>query len=107
MYLFKAVEKGKLRKLNESAFKNEDEWMTIAKPPTDFEQTVEQRNEPMSLIDTFTANIYEPEPQVSNTYQVNSNIGTLIANKLSQGEKIRVGVNGKFVKAEQEKEDLR
>lgn len=82
--------------------------MTIAKPPTDFEQTAEQRNEPISLIDTFTATIYDSEPQVSNSsYQVNSSVGTLIADKLSQGEKIRIGVNGKFVKNEGEKESYR
>ena len=68
------------------------------KPPSDAYTSKEEQNEPLSLIDTFTANIYEPEPEMSNSYQVSTAVGTLIANKLSNGEKIRVGVNGKFVK---------
>ena len=70
---------------------NSEEWMTIQKPPTD----PDQDDEPKDLIDTFTSNIYDDN---SATYKVTSTVGNLIANKIFNGEKIRVGVNGQFLK---------
>ena len=51
----------------------------------------------ISLIDTFTANVDEPMSDTQNSYNVNSQVGTLIAHKLSNGERIRVGINGSSV----------
>ena len=90
------IEKGKLRKLTNPTF-DDSEWMTIKKPPID--NGTPKSNEPLSLIDTFTADIQEPDAQTDpvSTYKVSPNVGTMIANKISNGEKIRVGVNGKFI----------
>ncbi len=91
------IEKGKLRKLTNPTF-DESEWMTIKKPPND--NGTPKSNEPISLIDTFTADIQESDAKVdhiSTTYKVSPTVGTMIANKIFNGEKIRVGVNGKFI----------
>ena len=95
----KEIEKGKLRKLTNATF-NDGEWMTIQKPPGDNEAQGES-NEPMSLIDAFTADIQDSDVLAQSSsvssYKVSTSVGTLIANKLFNGEKIRVGVNGKFI----------
>ena len=55
-----------------------------------------------ALIDTFTATVNDQPLASSNglaTYQVKSEIGTLIAQKLFKGDQIRVGVNGEATSA--------
>ena len=47
-----------------------------------------------NLIDTFTANYENSQSEKMDSYRVNSQVGTLIAQKLLKGEKIRVGRNG-------------
>lgn len=57
-------------------------------------KTKEEEKTENSLIDTFTANMENPNNEKMDSYKVNSEIGTLIAQKLLKGEKIRVGRNG-------------
>ncbi len=99
------IEKGKLRKLTNPTF-DDNEWMTIKKPNN--ENSTPKNNEPLSIIDTFTADIQESEIQMDpvSTYKVSPFIGTMIANKISNGERIRVGVNGKFIN-ENENENIK
>ncbi len=55
-----------------------------------------------NLIETFTANLDTSNLSNSNsgssdTFRVNGQVGTFIAQKLSNGEKIRVGRNGQVI----------
>ncbi len=83
-----------MTRLNEDAFKNDQQWMTIMKPQAD-DNGGTNENKEQSLIDTFTAGILDNAlfPN-ENSYNVSTDVGTLIAQKLSVGEKIRVGING-------------
>ena len=70
--------------------------MTICNNKSSFDDRDPEKFE-NNLIDTFTANIENPNNEKMDSYKVNSEVGTLIAQKLLKGEKIRVGRNGSVI----------
>lgn len=84
----KSHQKDKILKINNNVFDQEEQWMTIMNSNKD-EDKIES-----NLIDTFTANYENSQSEKMDSYRVNSQVGTLIAQKLLKGEKIRVGRNG-------------
>lgn len=86
-------------------YKSDKKWLTIVnlseeqnsenksflKHLDEFDPMSDDKNQQKSIIDTFTAD--EP-PDPNATYCVSSEIGTLIAQKILNGDKIRIGRNG-------------
>lgn len=76
------------------------DWMTIstqASQPTNETTTSTTDAKLSSLIEAFTATLNQGEQNQDSVYQVNGHVGTFIAQKLLNGEKIRVGHNGQAV----------
>lgn len=86
-------------------YNNEQQWMTIVnKNSTTSNKKNEEKDEDRiesSLIETFTANLENMSNETKDSYKVNTEVGTLIAQKLLKGEKIRVGRNGSVIGVEE------
>ena len=92
-------------------FKQDQNWITILNTnstksqdsfnPTTNRSNVNQHNNASdsisNLIDTFTGSIDNQSNDKLDTYRVKSEIGTMIAQKLVKGDKIRVCRNGEPV----------
>ena len=93
-----------MNKINDDVFSQDQQWLTIVNYPSinsKLDDTVQQdsgKNE-VSLIDTFTANLDNPSDKL-DSYRVNGEVGTLIAQKMFKGEKFIVGRNGIAVNSE-------
>ncbi len=84
-------------------FKQDQNWITIlntnsSKSTDNFINTNRSNNNATdsisNLIDTFTGSIDNQSNDKLDTYRVKSEIGTMIAQKLVKGDKIRVCRNG-------------
>lgn len=106
------MEKGQpINKINDEMFKQDQNWITILNTnstkshdsfnPTTNRSNVNQHNNASdsisNLIDTFTGSIDNQSNDKLDTYRVKSEIGTMIAQKLVKGDKIRVCRNGEPV----------
>lgn len=73
---------------NNEMFKPDQQWINI-------NISSNQGDYKPSLIDTFTADLDKKND--NDTYKVSGNVGSLIAQKLSHGEKMRICRNGQPV----------
>ncbi len=97
-----------MNKINDEMFKQDQNWMTIlntnsSKSNDNFNNTNRSNiqnstaDSISNLIDTFTGSIDNQSSDKLDTYRVKSEIGTMIAQKLVKGDKIRVCRNGEPV----------
>lgn len=84
-------------------YKPEQQWITIITGTNNddndsfLNDKQTETNNVTSLIDTFTSNLDNNKTDKLETYRVKGDVGTLIAQKLIKGEKIRVCRNGEPV----------
>ena len=92
-------------------FKPEQQWITIITGTNNedndsiLNDKQTESNNVTSLIDTFTNNL-DNKSEKLETYRVKGEVGTLIAQKLIKGEKIRVCRNGEPVSVVSESNEL-
>jgi hypothetical protein len=82
-------------------FKTDSQWMTITNPTQSSSANTNPTDKISNLIEAFTSNLDAEsgkEAATTETYKVNGQIGTFIAQKMLKGEKIRIGHNGEPVK---------
>jgi hypothetical protein len=112
-----------MNRVNDEMYKPEQQWITINAAPVskdseksnDSEIIIDgkkseeaesvasgkKQEKPFSLIDTFTGGLDNPSNMEQlETYRVKGDVGSLIAQKLLKGEKIRVCRNGEPVNVE-------
>ncbi len=88
-----------MNKINDEMFKSDQNWMTISNTSHMQDNSRSNHHNPSeaisNLIDTFTGSIDENQSyEKLDTYRVKSEVGTMIAQKLVKGDKIRVCRNG-------------
>ncbi|CAF0789818.1 unnamed protein product, partial [Brachionus calyciflorus] len=80
--------------INDNMFKPDHQWININISKNDSSE--KDKSKKISLIDTFTAEFDKPSEN-TETYRVNGDTGSMIAQKLSDGEKMRICRNGELV----------
>lgn len=82
-------------------YKSDQQWITLnTAQKEDVPNTETVYKSKTSLIDAFTADIDNPNTKKLESFQVNGEVGTLIAQKLLKGEKMRICRNGEPIHPE-------
>jgi hypothetical protein len=97
-----------LNKINDHIYKS-NQWITIVDNNNDNNTSLNAKRTPSekiaSLVETFAGDFeHDNDPRVPK-YKVNDQVGTLIAQKLESGEKLRFGRNGEAVNPLHDDED--
>lgn len=94
-----------LNKINDQIYKS-NQWITIVdNNNTSLNAKTTPSDKIASLVETFAGDFeHDNDPRVPK-YKVNDQVGTLIAQKLESGEKLRFGRNGEAVNPLHDDED--
>jgi hypothetical protein len=76
-------------------YKEDKQWLTITNPTARDENSKDSSTK-TNIIDTFTNDI-DDSRQILDSYNVSGDVASLIAQKMSTGERIRIGRNGESI----------